>query len=810
MDLKNLGSAADECPMIPCAIFRRILFVTGLAGLVSTGWAQTASLQVSSTSLSFNAIANGPKPATQFFNVTSSDSTTLDFALLVDAGSPGALVPWLAVTPLLATTPAQIRVSIDQTGLTAGANSARIQLTDRQGRLFGVVINVALRVTAGTTQLNISPSQVVVSNSVAAGTVQQGLLVRNLGPGALAPVTVTVVSGFPWLRGTVTACDSVCVISVGVVVGTLSPGPHNGLLRITTAIGSQDVPVTVFAGDHGAFVQLTSDAVQFEALQSSGLSDSHRVSLLNTGDAPLIWTAEVTAGNQWLSVSPPTDITNNGKSSPITLTANVGSLSPGTYGGMLRINSLDATASSYYLPVVFKVSPSNATVAPVLSTGGLLFSADLSGETSQLQDITLTAASTTAMNYQIAPQSPGWLSIAPSRGTAVSSLPTILHVTGVAVSLQTGFYAGLANVAFGTAVRTLHGGFSVMDSKGGRCFPQTLHLTETAIPDGFVASAGYPLPLEAILVDDCGNPISNALVSAAFSTGDPSLFLQPIGGGHYVATWIPANVPDATAGPAVSITLRAYSPPLAAISNEVIGSVIAGSAPAIASGGVLNNLSPQLGAPIAPAGIVQIFGSGLASSTLLGVIVNGVLAANLGGVSVKIGGLDAPLYYASSGQINAQVPAELQPNQRYQVIVNVNGVYSKPEFINTTPVQPGIATFQDGKAIAQDLNFNLIDAQHPAHPGDIIVLYLTGMGPTNPIVPSGVPAPGSPLAVTNIQPLITIDSAPADVIFSGLTPGAVGLYQIDVRIPSNAKIGDLPLVVKQGDAVSNTALVPVR
>jgi uncharacterized protein (TIGR03437 family) len=156
------------------------------------------------------------------------------------------------------------------------------------------------------------------------------------------------------------------------------------------------------------------------------------------------------------------------------------------------------------------------------------------------------------------------------------------------------------------------------------------------------------------------------------------------------------------------------------------------------------------------------------------------------------------------------VPSELQANRQYQVIVNTGGVYSKPEPINTIAAQPVLAAFADGKIIAQDVNYNLINAQNPAHAGDVITLYLTGMGATTPPVATGTLAPGSPLATTAVQPQVSIDTASADILFSGLTPGGVGLYQINIRIPAGIRTGDLQLVVSQNGIASNTAVVPVR
>src|SRR5579859_3535131 len=107
-------------------LFRRVALAGGILALVNSGFAQNPALQLSSSSLAFTAIASGPVPPMQAITVTSVTSTAIDFALLVDSGSPGTPNPaWLTVTPLLATTPAQIRVSVDPTALAAGPYSGR-------------------------------------------------------------------------------------------------------------------------------------------------------------------------------------------------------------------------------------------------------------------------------------------------------------------------------------------------------------------------------------------------------------------------------------------------------------------------------------------------------------------------------------------------------------------------------------------------------------------------------------------------------------------------------------------------------------
>ena len=791
---------------------RCFVLAGGVLTLVPLGVAQNAGLQLSSSNLTFHGVANGPKLPMQAVTVTSVSGSAIDFALLVDGGAPGTPAPWLSVTPLLATTPVQIRVVADPSTLGAGTYQARIQLTDRQGRSLGVIIPVTLQANTGAPQFDVTPPAVNFSGSPAAGNLQQGILVRSLGPGSLAPISASVVSGYAGLYATVDPCDTVCIVHVTSAISTLTPGAHSGIVRIMTAAGSKpmDVPVSLFAADHGSFDQLSPSAVTFEAIQVSGLSDSRTVSLINGGDSLSTWSADVADGAQWLSVTPASGTTAAGKSTTLTLSMNLGNQPPGNYGGMIRISSPDPGAVTLYLPVALKVAVSGTAPTPLLSTGGLVFTTPTGAIESVQQQINLLAASTTPVNFQVSPQGSSWLSLVPSRGQA-SSTPMALTISAAPNSQAQGFYSGLINVGFGTAsVRTLHVGFSVVPTQAGVCQPQTLYLTETAIPDNFAVTAGSPTPLEVVLVDDCGTPIVNAAVIATFSNGDPGVDLVGLGNGHYVQTWTPLNPSDSLPGGNLSVAFQGFAPPLKPVSAEVIGAVTKDSLPVVATNGVINSFVASKGLPVAPGAVVQIYGSALANGTAFGTIANGRLSTAVAGTSVKIGGLDAPIAYASPTQINVQVPAELQANRQYQVIVNTGGVYSKPEPINTIAAQPVLAAFADGKIIAQDVSFNLINAQNPAHAGDVITLYLTGMGATTPSVATGTLAPGSPLVTTAVPPQVSIDTASADILFSGLTPGGVGLYQINVRIPAGIRTGDLQLVVSQNGIASNTAVVPVR
>jgi uncharacterized protein (TIGR03437 family) len=172
-----------------------------------------------------------------------------------------------------------------------------------------------------------------------------------------------------------------------------------------------------------------------------------------------------------------------------------------------------------------------------------------------------------------------------------------------------------------------------------------------------------------------------------------------------------------------------------------------------------------------------------------------------------IGGFDAPLYYLSDGQLDVQIPSALKPNQQYATVVSANGALTLPDQIDVVPAAPGIAATADGQVIAQHgVDYSLVDAGHPAKPGEFLVIYLVGMGATNPSVDSGGI---SPVAPVTLQPTLTVDGQTATIIYAGLTPGFAGLYQINFQVPASAQTGNLTLLVTQNGMASNATKLPV-
>jgi uncharacterized protein (TIGR03437 family) len=310
------------------------------------------------------------------------------------------------------------------------------------------------------------------------------------------------------------------------------------------------------------------------------------------------------------------------------------------------------------------------------------------------------------------------------------------------------------------------------------------------------------------VADDCGNAASNATVVASFSNGDPPLALSSLQNGIYAATWRPANTASQ-----VTVTARAIAPPLAAVTVTAQGQVSGNAGvPVVFSGGLVNAASFAPGAPLPPGGMVSVFGGNMATSS--GGAVTVPLPLTLSGASVSIGGLNAPLFYSSAAQINAQIPFELPVNSRPQVVVNQGGALTVPETIVVAPAAPGIfATNQQGTGQGAILNVNnvLVDASAPAAAGDVVQVFATGLGATNPAVASGAAAPASPpLANVVAAVTATVGGQPAPVQFAGLAPNFVGLYQVNVQIPSGLASGPTPLLLTVGGTASNTVTLVLK
>ena len=227
----------------------------------------------------------------------------------------------------------------------------------------------------------------------------------------------------------------------------------------------------------------------------------------------------------------------------------------------------------------------------------------------------------------------------------------------------------------------------------------------------------------------------------------------------------------------------------------------------------MNAASFAGGQPVAPGSIASAFGTYPVSS------VSGATEAplpnNLQGISLQFGnGSQAPLFFVSSMQVNFQVPWELAGESTATLAAVVNGQTGAAQTVNLAPFAPGIFTLDatgSGPGAILDANYNLVNSANPAVPGSTtLLIYCTGLGAVSNTPATGSPAPSSPLAETIATPIVTIGGVQATVAFSGLAPGYVGLYQVNVPVPAAAAAGSaVALSISIGGQTSNTVTIPV-
>jgi uncharacterized protein (TIGR03437 family) len=237
-----------------------------------------------------------------------------------------------------------------------------------------------------------------------------------------------------------------------------------------------------------------------------------------------------------------------------------------------------------------------------------------------------------------------------------------------------------------------------------------------------------------------------------------------------------------------------------------------GAGPAVPAGGVVNAASFAQGVAVAPGALVSIFGSNFGVASPIGAS-SLPLPTTLGNVTVTMGGFTAPLVFVSASQINCQVPYELAGQTSAPVVVQSGSASSAPATMSLAASAPGIFTATlSGRTQGAILNKDSVlnTPANPAKAGDIVQIFATGPGPLANTPKSGEAAPGSPLATTVTNPVVLIGGKSAEVVFSGLTPGLVGLWQINVVIPADVTPGDAVTVqVQHGGVSSNTTTLAV-
>lgn len=205
---------------------------------------------------------------------------------------------------------------------------------------------------------------------------------------------------------------------------------------------------------------------------------------------------------------------------------------------------------------------------------------------------------------------------------------------------------------------------------------------------------------------------------------------------------------------------------------------------------------------VAAGGLVSLFGTALADASAQASRLP--LPTSLFEASLLVNERPAPLLFVSETQINFQLPFDAVGT----VSLRLHNAGRDGSTFNATVQQVAPAIFAG--AVVHNNTFLPVTSASPASRGEVLAVLATGLGPVQPPVQAGQPAPLSPLSTTTLPVTAMLGGSPAPVLFSGLAPGFAGLYQVNVMVPSIQPGSNVPLTLTVDGVTSNTVGIAIQ
>ncbi|HEY6340933.1 MAG TPA: IPT/TIG domain-containing protein [Bryobacteraceae bacterium] len=459
---------------------------------------------------------------------------------------------------------------------------------------------------------------------------------------------------------------------------------------------------------------------------------------------------------------------------------------PASYIGLVTI-TVNASTGTDSIAIIAALSSTTSTIA--VSPTSLQFSYTSGGAAPAAQSIQITNSGSGTLAWT-ATASASWLSVASASGGASGTAPSTVSVSVSPSGLSAGTYTGSVQISASGASNTplsVAVTFTVTA-------PSSLMVAPTGLSFNYSVGSAAPAAQTVSISNTGGGTLTwTASTTAYWIALTPASGTAP---GTLSVSMNPANLAAGTYTGTVQITAAGATGSPASVTLTL---VVQGTQPAPSISAVTNAASFQSGA--ASATWISIFGTNLSTTTYTwqdSDFVNGMLPTSLEGISATINGVSAFVEYISPSQINVLAPDDSTTGS-VQVQLTVAQQASNSLTVQKTQFFRAFFTIDNGLYVAaQHANFELVASSgllpgvtsSPAQPGETILLYGTGFGPTTPAVPtSGLVTTPEPLA-NSVQ--VTIGGTAASVVFAGLI--GPGLYQLNVTVPTSLPSGDAPVV----------------
>ena len=674
------------------------------------------------------------------------------------------------------------------------------------------------------------------------------VLVSSTGGGSVS-YTATASSDGGWLTLTGGASGTVTPsmqASVAFSLGTnISPGLHQGQITVSGAGSPQVANIALLVSAPQPVMQLSEAGLTFFAVEkSSAVTPPQSVTVSNLYPDNLSWTTQVpfaTVSESWLSVTP-SGSSSGGSGSDATFSVNPAGLPKGQYYALVEFDSAAANSPQSMTVLMNVVGAGELGSAPQLSTSGLVLVGTAGSATPVSQSITLFSPSAANLNYTTSDftlSGGNWLST-PASGALGVNGTAALSIQANTASLSPGVNYGTVQIAFSDGtIQTVQVGLVVtagtglgsagpLHNAGPACTADALipAISAPSVPPQVAVASTY----SATILDNCGNPATPATHTTAdlvFSDGEAQV---PMTFDPAAQVWTASWTPSTSGRLYVSVSAFSTRPlgefigapnpaPLSSYVSVAVRPADTETAPQPSSS-ALNGASfdTSLSSIVVPGGYVSIFGSGLSTGSEIAPAPAGAsLPSSLAGTQMYLQGQPLRLKFVSPGQVNGLIPLGLALNTPVQLtVVRADGAVSVPVIATPVDLQPGIFTTSNqgtGQGSILIANTSTIagpagQGQAPVARGGYLEIFATGLGPVqtqsgSPPPADGQPAPisASPLFSTTATATVSIGGVAApNVLFSGLAPGYVGLYQVNVQVPAGAPTGDaVPIVLTLTD-----------
>jgi uncharacterized protein (TIGR03437 family) len=470
---------------------------------------------------------------------------------------------------------------------------------------------------------------------------------------------------------------------------------------------------------------------------------------------------------------------------PVSIAFQTSSLSAGSYTGVITLTDPNAVDSPQTITVTAQVGGD--------VPGNLVFYLAPGGTTS--------TTFTTNGSIKSAVSGASWLTTSTSENPASGDVVTTVTAKAGSSMAATDYNGTI----------TITGSSFAADNKQ---ISVTLNVTTQPIAQvsssalSFDIATGAKAQTTPVAVTNAGQgTLTVSTVTATAASSGTWLTAATVNGGFTV-----------TADP-TGLSTGAYTGTVTVASNGVNGNVVipvdltvvAQGPPVAAVGGVVNNGTFASGEPLAQGDIAAVFGSQFDFDAPQGAAKLPLLTS-LDNVQVLVNGKAAPIYYVSPGQINFEVPIDAATGDGTVQVVR-NGTAGNLIYVDINAQVPRFIVYDGGYAIVTQANGFTVTGtpqSQPVKAGETIVIYAIGLGPTSPPVPSGTASPSPPATVPGTTKVCFGVETPfyqapcVTPAFAGLSPGSVGLYQLNATIPSGLPSGTTTMLLLLVDNVEST------